>query len=206
MPTLLHIDSSPRGDYSISRKLSAAFVDEWKGKHPDGKIIRRDLLTTELPFVDIEWIGGAYSAPEQHTPQQAKSIRISDALVAELLEADEVVIGAPMYNFAVPANLKAYIDHIVRFGKTFNVSEKGYEGLAKGKKATFIVSSGGNYSAGGPAEKYNAESPYLQAIFGFMGFADTKVVLAGDTNDVTQGKVQQLDYLSSHVGEVKAAV
>lgn len=205
MATLLHIDVSPRGDYSISRKLGATFAEEWKAKH-NGTVVYRDLVKTDLTFVDLNWIGGAYSDPSQHTPEQKAALKISDDLIAELLSADEIVIATPMYNFAVPASLKAYIDHIVRHGKTFSVGESGYAGLVKGKKATFIVASGGDYAPGGPAEGYNQESPYLKAIFGFIGITDTKVVLAGGTTAVVMGKVKEADYLKEHEGSVKAAV
>ncbi len=206
MPTLLHIDVSPRGDYSVSRKLSAAFVEAWKGKNAGGKVIVRDLTKTNLPFVDLPWIAGAYSAPEQHTPEQKGALQVSDDLIAELLEASEIVIATPMYNFAVPALLKAWIDHIVRRGKTFNASDKGYEGLLGGRKATVIVASGGNFTAGSPAEKYNHETPYLQAILGFIGITDVKIVLAGDTRDLAMGKVQEADYLKPHLEAVRATV
>lgn len=206
MSTLLQIDSSPRGDYSVSRKLSAAFVEEWKSKNPGGKVIVRDLTKTSLPFVDLPWIAGAYSTPDQHTPEQQKALKVSDDLIAELFEANELVISAPMYNFSIPAILKAYIDHIVRVGKTFNVGPNGYEGLVKDRKATFLVASGGNYSAGAPAEKYNQETPYLAAIFGFIGITNTKNVVAGDTTALAQGKIQEADYLKQHLPAVKAAV
>ena len=205
MPTLLQINVSARGDYSVSRKLSAAFAEQWKSKHPDGQVIERDLTKTELPFVDLPWIAAAYSTPDQHTPEHKKAIAISDNLIGELLQADEIVIGTPMYNFAVPAALKAWIDHVVRIGKTFNAGPQGYEGLVKGKKATFIIASGGNYAPGAPAEKYNQETPYLQSVFGFIGITDTKAIHSGDTTSVMQGKVSMEDYLKPHLEEVKAA-
>jgi FMN-dependent NADH-azoreductase len=205
MATLLHIDVSPRGEYSISRKLGKAFAEEWKVKH-SGTVVYRDLVKTDLTFVDLAWIGGAYSDPSQHTPEQKAALKISDDLIAELLSADEIVIATPMYNFAIPASLKAYIDHIVRHGKTFSIGENGYAGLVKGKKATFIVASGGDYAAGGPAEGYNQETPYLKAIFGFIGITDTKSVLAGGTTAVVMGKMKEADYLKEHEGDVKAAV
>ncbi len=208
MATLLQIDVSPRGDYSISRKLTAAFVETWKSKNPGGKVVYRDLTTTDLTFVDMNWIGGAYSTPDQHTPEQKQALKLSDELIAELAEADETVIGAPMYNFGVPARLKAWVDHIVRFGVTFNVGANGYEGLLanKSRKATFIIASGGNYAPGAPAEKYNQESPYLQSIFGFIGITNTKAIFAGNTTDIMQGKIQESEYLPPHVQEVQAAV
>ncbi len=206
MPTLLQVDVSTRGDYSVSRRLTAAFAEKWKTTHPGGKVIVRDLTKTSLPFVDLPWIGGAYSTPDQHTPEQKEALKISDELIGELLAADEVVIGAPMYNFAVPASLKAWIDHVVRIGKTFKIDETGYHGLLSGKKATFLIASGGNYAPGAPAEKYNQETPYLQAIFGFIGITDTKAVHSGETTAVMQGKVSMEDYLKPHVEEVLAAV
>jgi FMN-dependent NADH-azoreductase len=204
MPTLLHIDASPRGPYSISRQLSAAFVDAWKAKHPDGKVIERDLVKTDLTFVDLNWIAGAYSDPAAHTPEQQQALALSDELTGELFEADEIVLGTPMYNFAIPAAVKAWIDHIVRVNVTFKVDETGYHGLALGKKATLLVASGGAYTPGSPAEGYNQETPYLKAIFGFIGITDVNVVLAGGTTGVMQGKISAEEFLKPFVEQVKA--
>ena len=203
MPTLLHIDASPRGDYSISRKVSAAFAANWKKHHADGKVVDRDLNKTALTFVDMDWIAGAYSTPDQHTAAQKKALAISDELIAELHAADHIVIGTPMYNFAIPAILKAWIDHIVRVGKTFSVGAGGYAGLVKGKKATVVIASGGNYRPGTPFEPYNQESPYLKAIFGFIGITDVEFVLAGNTNDVVQGKVDEKTFLAPLIEETE---
>jgi FMN-dependent NADH-azoreductase len=205
MPTLLQIDASPRGDYSISRKLSAAFVDAWKAGHPDGKVVVRDLEKTRLTFVDLSWIGGAYSDPASHTPEQKQALSISNELTDELLGADEIVLATPMYNFAVPAAVKAWIDHVVRAGKTFKVDDTGYHGLATGKKATFLIASMGEYGPGTPSEGYNQETPYLQSIFGFMGITDTKVVHAGGTSAVTFGKVPMEEFVKPFVEQAEAA-
>ena len=204
MPTLLHIDSSPRGDYSISRKLSAAFVETWKAKNPSGTVITRDLEKTNLTFVDLNWIAGAYSDPASHTPEQKQALALSDELTGELLGADEIILATPMYNFAIPASVKAWIDHVVRIGTTFHIDATGYHGLATGKKATFVIASGGVYAAGSPAEGYNQETPYLKSIFGFMGITDVKVVLAGGTTGIMQGKVNAEDFLKPLVAEVQA--
>ena len=206
MATLLQIDVSTRGDYSVSRKLTAAFAEEWKSKHPGGTVTHRHLPKTELTFVDMNWIGGAYSTPDQQTPEHKQALKISDELIAELFAADEIVIGAPMYNFGVPASLKAWIDHIVRMGKTFSVGPEGYKGLVQGKKATFIIASGGNYAPGAPAETYNSETPYLKAIFGFLGITDTKVIFSGSTADIDQKKTSFDQYIQPHIQEVKASV
>jgi len=201
MPTLLKIDVSPRGDYSISRKLSAEFAAIWQQAHPDGTIVLRDLVTTALPFVDLPWIAGAYSTPDQHTPEQQAALKVSDELIAELLAADEIVLATPMFNFSIPAALKAYIDHIVRINKTFNAS---YEGLAKGKKVTLIIASGSVYTPGSHMESYNAETGYLKQILGFIGITDVSVVLAGGTTAVAQGKVPMDEFLAPFEQEVAA--
>jgi FMN-dependent NADH-azoreductase len=201
MPTLLKIDVSPRGDYSISRKLSAEFAAKWQQAHPDGTVVLRDLVTTALPFVDLPWIAGAYSTPDQHTPEQQAALKVSDELIAELLAADEIVLATPMFNFSIPAALKAYIDHIVRINKTFNAS---YEGLAKGKKVTLIIASGSVYTPGSHMESYNAETGYLKQILGFIGITDVSVVLAGGTTAVAQGKVPMDEFLAPFEQEVAA--
>jgi FMN-dependent NADH-azoreductase len=201
MPTLLKIDVSPRGDYSISRKLSAKFAEQWKQTHSSGTIIDRDLVKTDLPFVDLPWIMGAYTAPDQHTPEQKSAIKVSDDLIAELLAADEIVLATPMYNFAIPSRLKAWIDHIVRINKTFTAQ---YEGLAKGKKVTLIVASGGVYTPGSHMESYNAETGYLKQILGFIGITDITIVFAGGTNDVNQGKISFEDQVAKFEPEVIA--
>ncbi len=205
MPTLLHIDASPRGPYSISRQLSAAFVDAWKAKHPDGKVIERDLVKTDLTFVDLAWIAGAYSDPAQHTPEQKQALALSDELTGELFEADEIVLGTPMYNFAIPAAVKAWVDHVVRVNVTFKVDQTGYHGLTSGKRATLLIASGGDYTPGSPAEGYNQETPYLKAILGFIGITEVNVVLAGGTTGVIQGKISAEEYLKPFVEQVKAA-
>ncbi len=198
MPTLLHIDASPRGDYSISRKVSAAFTESWKKQNPGGKVTRRDLDKTHLTFVDMNWIAGAYSTPDQLTDEHKKALALSDELIAELLAADHIVLGTPMYNFNVPAIVKAWIDHIVRINKTFTAS---YEGLAKGRKVTVIVASGSAYNAGSPLASYNSETPYLKQVLGFIGITDVEFVMAGNTNDVTQGKIDEKKYLEPLVSE-----
>ena len=159
MSTLLKIDVSPRGEHSISRKLGNRFATEWQSNHVGGEIITRDLATTTIPYVDLPWIAGAFSAPDTHTAEHKAALKISDELIAELLAADEVVITTPMYNFNVPAVLKAWIDYIVRLNKTFSFGPEGLKGLATGKKVTVIIASGSEYSSGAPMEAYNVEGP-----------------------------------------------
>ena len=206
MPTLLHIDVSPRGPYSTSKQLSAAAVDAWKAKNPSGKVIERDLATTPLTFVDIQWIMGAYTPEDQRAPEHKNALALSDELIAELLSADEIVIGTPMYNFAVPAAFKAWIDHVVRVGLTFKYGETGPVGLVPDKKLVVIVASGGNYDSSSQLAFLNHEVPYLKTIFGFIGITDVTFVQAGGTMAVTQQKVTAEAFNAPYVEQLTAAV
>ncbi len=205
MPTLLKIDVSPRGDSSISRKLSRQFAEQWQQTYPGGKIVTRDLVKTNLPFVDLPWIAGAYTAPDKHTAEHKEALKVSNELIAELLAADEILISTPMYNFNIPAVLKAWVDHIVRNNVTFSVGPEGYKGLLTGKKLTAIIASGGAYPTGTPYESYNYESPYLRHILGFIGITDITFVLAGGVNEVNQGKITQEDFVAKFTPEILAA-
>ncbi len=175
MTSLLAINASPRYEHSTSRKFTSLFVEKWRAAHPGGGVVERDLIKTALPFVDLPWIGGAFTPPEQHSPESAAAIKISNDLVAELQAADRIIIGTPMYTFTIPAVLKAYIDHIVRVGVTVvdNV------GQLTGKKATVILASGGDFSPGSPIEGYDHASSYLRQVLGFIGITDLEIVLAG---------------------------
>jgi len=205
MSKLLKIDVSPRGEHSSSRKLGNHFATEWQSNHVGGEIITRDLATTKIPYVDLPWIAGAFTAPEQHTGDHKAALKLSDELIDELLVADEVVISTPMYNFNVPAVLKAWIDHIVRLNKTFSFGADGLKGLAAGKKVTVIIASGSEYTAGSPLESYNAQGPYLRIILGFIGITDITIVHAGGTNKVAQGAVTEPVFLESFVHQVDLA-
>jgi FMN-dependent NADH-azoreductase len=176
MPTLLAIEVSPRHEFSTSRKLTALFIDRWKAARPGAAVVVRDLMRTPPPFVDLAWIGGAFTPREQHSPASAAAIKVSDGLVAELKAADDIVIGTPMFNFSIPAVLKAYIDQIVRVGVT--VSPKNV-GLLTGKKATIILASGGDFSPGSAVEKYNQVSGYLRQVLAWIGIKDVEIILAG---------------------------
>ena len=207
MATLLYISVSPRGDYSISRKIGDAAVSNWKAKNPNGRVIERDLAKTPLTFVDLDWIQGAFSPSEYHTESHKRALALSDLLVTELLEADEIILASPMYNFAIPAALKAWIDHVVRAGKTFHYTAAGRpEGLVAGKKVLAIVASGGNYAESSGMTALDHEVPYLRFVFGFMGIRDVRFVQAGGTGQVQQGKIPVETFLSPYLNEVAAAV
>jgi len=207
MATLLHINVSPRGKYSISGQLGRAAVEAWKQKNPAGRVIERDLAKTPLTFVDFDWIAGAFSPPEQHTSDHKKALALSDELISELLEAEEIVLATPMYNFAVPAALKAWVDHVVRAGKTFRYSGAGQpEGLlaGKNKKVLAIIASGGNYLEGSGLTAFDHEVPYLRFILGFIGLTDVRFIQAGGTGGVAQGRLSSEEFLSPYLNEIAA--
>jgi FMN-dependent NADH-azoreductase len=180
MATLLNVQSSPRGTASLSRILSQDFVAEWKKSHRDGTVVLRDLADTQLPFVGVPWIGGIFLPAEQRSTEQQDALRISDELIAELFAADHILIGTPMYNFTVPANLKAWIDLIVR-PKVTHSGPPERKGLVTGKRCTIIIASGGVYDEGLPAAVSDYESGYLKRILAFIGISDVEVVMAGGT-------------------------
>jgi FMN-dependent NADH-azoreductase len=184
MKTLLHIDSSPRTSRSFSRQLTAHFVATWRKSNPTGEIVHRDLGLNPVPPVSEDWIAAAFSNPAGHSPGQKAAIAVSNELVDELLAADEIVIGAPMYNFAVNASLKAWIDQVVRIGRTVGTSSPSgvpaYTGLVRAKKATIITTRGGAQLGPGEAMAHlDAQVPYLKQILGFIGITDISVVYAG---------------------------
>lgn len=182
MTHILHLDASPRGDRSISRRLSKEFINQWKATHPSDTITYRDIGHYPVPFVSEDWIAAAFTPSEQHTPELAAAIQISDELIDEFLAADRYVFGIPMYNLSIPANFKAYLDQIVRVGRTFSVDETGYKGLVHHKKMTIIMAQGGTYPEGSPTHAYDLQTPYLRLIFGFIGITDIEFVYADSLN------------------------
>jgi FMN-dependent NADH-azoreductase len=174
---LLRIDSSARRN-SVSRQLTQKFVETWKKEHPGGQVIQRDLTTTSLPLITDEWTHAAYSDPASLTPAQRETLSVSDTLVDELLAADTIVIGAPMYNLTVSAPLKAWIDQIVRVGRTVLYGASGTEGVLKGKKVVVLTSRGGAFRPGTPTAQYDHQEPYLRHILGFIGLTDVTFIHA----------------------------
>jgi len=128
-----------------------------------------------LPHVDAAFVTGRALPAEKRSPAESKALALSDILLSELEAADVVVFAAPMYNFSVPSSLKAWIDHIVRPGRAFSYSEKGPQGLLKGKKAVVVVARGGIYSEGS-AQQLDFQESYLRAVLGFIGITNVHVV------------------------------
>src|ERR1700730_9262090 len=195
---LLRIDSSARSS-SITRQLTAKFVEEWKKNHPAGEVIQRDLATTILPHITDHW-AGAHLEPSQLTPAQRNYLSMSDHLIEELQAADTIVIGAPMYNFAIPSPLKAWIDQIVRRGKTIGYGPSGARGLLGNKRVIVVTARGGAYEKGTPAEKFDFQEPYLRHIFGFIGLTDVTFIHA--ENQLREGAGSALAAVLEQIGQV----
>jgi FMN-dependent NADH-azoreductase len=149
---------------SISRQLTAEFLEKWKAAEPGAKIIERDLAAHPLPHLTEQTLGAFFTPAEQRSPEQARAAQLSDQLVAELAAADVVLIGAPMYNFSISSGLKAWIDHVARAGVTFKYTESGPVGLLKGKKVYVFTSRGGVYSQG-PAKVMEFHETYLRGVW-----------------------------------------
>lgn len=202
MTTLLKLDSSPMGDRSISRKLTTRFADSWLKAHPGGIVLTRDLTTLSLPVVDGAWVGAAYTPEDARTPEQNKVLSISEALIAELKQADEYVLGVPMHNFSIPSTLKLWIDQVVRSGKTFSYSSAGPVGLLTGKKATLLLASGGTYDPSTALASMNFVTPYLRAVLGFVGITDVTIIAAEGTAQLMSGKVDPQSFLAPFLDKV----
>ncbi|MGD0567833.1 MAG: NAD(P)H-dependent oxidoreductase [Candidatus Sulfotelmatobacter sp.] len=174
---LLRIDSSARRK-SVSRQLTDGFVDAWKKANPTSEVIERDLAATQLPHITDEWTLAAYSDPATLTPAQREVLSVSETLIEELMAADTVVIGAPMYNLTVSAPLKAWIDQVVRVGRTVLYGPNGPEGKLNGKKVFVLTSRGGAFRPGSPTAQYDHQEPYLRHILGFIGLTDVTFIHA----------------------------
>lgn len=175
---ILQIDSSPLGERSVSRKFTAAVVAGLTAKHPDATVVTHDYGTAPLPHLDGTTVAAFFTPPEQRDATLAEAVKRSDAAAAELLAADIIVVGAPMWNFGLPSGLKAWIDHVVRAGITFRYTATGPEGLVPAGKKVIIVSARGGIYSEGPFQPYDHQETYLQGIFGFLGLRDISIVRA----------------------------
>lgn len=174
---LLHIDASILGGNSVSRQLSAAAVERLRKTTPDLDVTYRDISATPLSHLTGEHLAAAHGATPE-TPAVRDDLAASAAALEDFLAADVIVIGAPMYNFTIPSQLKAWIDRILVAGKTFKYSEKGVEGLAGNKRVIVAVSRGGFYGADTPAAAGEHLETYLRWVFGFIGITDVEIIAA----------------------------
>ncbi len=175
MNTVLIINSSPRSN-SVSRRLTRHVAEQWTAKNPDSRIVERDLAASTLPFLTETWIQAAYTPAEQRTAEQTQALALSETLIDEMFAADLIVLGVPMHNFSIPANFKAWIDLVTRAGKTFSYGADGPKGLIpSNKKVVAVISRGGVYGEGSPAD---FQVPYLKHMLAFIGLTNLTVIEA----------------------------
>ena len=174
---LLHLDSSILGDASVSRTLSRAVVDHLASGRPDLQVAARDLAAKPLSHLSGAYLAGR-SDDVKHDQGEQEDLSLGGAALAEFLDSDIVVVGAPLYNFTVPSQLKAWVDRICVAGKTFRYTEQGAQGLAGGKRVILALSRGGFYGEGTPHAAFEHGESYLRAVFGFLGIADIEAVRA----------------------------
>jgi FMN-dependent NADH-azoreductase len=176
---LLHIDSSILSANSVSRQLTAQIVAKWRASHPGTTVEYLDLATGAPSHLSADSLGfRAAPNAEGLSDVQKRENAISEALVSQFLAADVVVVGAPLYNFSIPSQLKAWIDRVAQVGRTFKYTENGPQGLARGKTVIVASARGGVYSTSEGGRAMEHQESYLQTVFGFFGITDVRFVRA----------------------------
>src|SRR5579864_4868695 len=174
---ILHVDSSALGDHSVSRRLSAALVERWQRADPTNVVTYRDLAAEPIAHLSSDILEAQHLGADQLTDAQRRERTRTETLIAEFLAADTIVIGAPMYNFSISSQLKAWIDRIVQAGRTFRYTAAGAVGLTHGKRVVIVSSRGGVYTT--PERRaFDFQEAYLRLIFGFVGVTDISVIRA----------------------------
>lgn len=201
---LLHVDSSINGDNSVSRKLTADIVAQWVADRPDTVVDYLDLAVQTPPHLSRDALG--FRLPPGDAPlseTQQRENRLSEDLVSQFLAADVIVVGAPLYNFSIPSQLKAWIDRLAQAGRTFTYTENGPVGLAGDKTVIAALSRGGVYSDSEAGRAMEHQESYLQTVFGFFGVSDFRVVRAEGTDLSAESRQQALttaaDNIAAHV-------
>lgn len=208
MTYILRLDTSPRHANSESRSLADKIEQHLMSLKPSLGVKARDLSSSGLPHIANDTIAGFYSAPGDMTEGLIKATALSDELIAELKDADTLLISAPMYNFGVPSSLKAWIDQIVRINATFSFDGANFEGLVPVNRAVLALAYGANgYAPGGDFAAMNFLEPYLVSLMGFLGIGDTRVIriqgTTGDPEDVATARELAAKQISTlYVGEV----
>ncbi len=201
MSRLLAISSSPNPAGSKTKALIDQFIQDWSAKDPKAEVTTRDLGTNPPPHLDGQTIGAFYTPAEDLSDTQKTQLAYSDTVIAELQEADVILIGAPMHNFGIPSSLKAWIDHVARVGKTFKYGDNGPVGLLKDKKVFILAARGGDYSENSPAHPMDQITPYLKTVLGFIGLTDVTFINAEGVAMGEDGLVAARNKVSERVLE-----
>lgn len=182
---ILRVDGSMRTQGSQSRALTDKVIERLQAGAAQTEVTRLDLAATDLSFVDEAWINANFTDPADRSAEQKEKLAASDAFVSQVKAADTLVIGTPIYNFSVPAAVKAWIDMIARARETFRYTENGPEGLLQGKKAIIVITSGGTPVG----SEIDYATDYLRHVMGFIGITDVTIVDAGRLNFEGEEKV-----------------
>jgi FMN-dependent NADH-azoreductase len=201
---LLHIDSGILGTASVSRQLSANAVAEWRVQHPNTEVVYRDLVAQPLTHLAGDQLFAAAADPGQQSPEMRSILAESERVLREFLDADIVVIGAPMYNFSIPSQLKAWIDRIAIKGKTFAYTEYGPKGLAGDKTVIIASARGGFYGEASPVAAWDHQEAYLKAVFGFLGVTDIRFLRAEGLNVSPEQKNKAIHEANGSVANLVA--
>lgn len=200
MKTLLQINTSLFAENGQSSKLTQDFVQSWQARHPDGRVVVRDLARAPLPHLDAERFGAFIAKPDARTPEQQAIVAESDALIDEVRDADVIVLGLPLYNFGVPSQLKAWIDHVARAGVSFRYTANGPEGLLGGRKLVVFAARGGKYH-GTPTD---TQTGYVRTFFNFIGIDDIEFVYAEGLNMGDDTRRRALDAAAVQIERLAA--
>ncbi len=199
-PTLLQINTSLFAESGNSSALSERFVSEWRKKHPEGRVVVRDLSRSPIPHLDGARAGALFTPAEKRTAEQNAVVAESDELIAEIQSADVIVLGLPMYNFGVPSVFKAYIDHVARAGVTFRYTANGPEGLIGDRKLYVMAARGGIYQ-GLPAD---TQTGFVTSFFNFIGIRDIEFVYAEGLNISAEQKAKALETAGEAIDRLAA--
>jgi FMN-dependent NADH-azoreductase len=202
MPVLLHLDSSPMGEYSISRQLTREFTHLWQEANPQGNVIYRDITAISIPVVNAEWVAANYTPQESRTQEQHRILALSTELSQELLDADEYVFGVPLHNWGPASSFRLWADQIVSFGRTMQITPSGLKGMLHGKQLTIFTSAGRRYGRGFVDPSKNHLEPWLRTFFGDLGIQNIRVVLVDGTAAILRREIDMAAFLAPHLVSV----
>ena len=204
MPVLLHLDSSPMGEQSVSRRLSWEFTRMWRDANPEGHVIYRDLTRFCIPTVDADWVAANYTPWESRTPHQHGVLALSTDLTQELLDADEYVFGVPLHNWGPAAAFKLWADQIVHFGRIIRITPSGLKGMLDAKRLTVFMTAGRRYGRGFEDTSRNHLEPWLRTFFENLGIRDMRLFFIDGTAAIRRGEVDIARFLAPHIASVRS--
>jgi FMN-dependent NADH-azoreductase len=200
---LLHVDSGILGTSSVSRRLSAAAVAQWRERHPETNVVYRDLVSDPIDHLTGDLLAAQRTG--ERSPAIRDALAVGEKVLEEFLAADVVVVGAPMYNFGIPSQLKAWIDRLAVAGKTFRYTEEGPLGLVGGKTVIVASSRGGFYGEDSPLNAIDHQEKYLSAVFSFFGITDIRFLRAEGVNVSAEQRQKAIAAAERNVVQLLAA-